>query len=81
MATDAPTARGVTMATVNAAKGLERYAVLLAGLDAGMVPISYAETPDQVEEERRLLYVGVPRASACSRSPTRRVASGRRPPP
>jgi DNA helicase-2/ATP-dependent DNA helicase PcrA len=36
--------------------------VLLVGLTEGLLPISYAETPDQIEEERRLLYVGVTRA-------------------
>jgi DNA helicase-2/ATP-dependent DNA helicase PcrA len=58
----APTVEGVTLSTFHAAKGLEWDAVFLAGLAEGMVPISYAETPEQIEEERRLLYVGVTRA-------------------
>jgi DNA helicase-2/ATP-dependent DNA helicase PcrA len=58
----APVAEGVTLATLHAAKGLEWDAVFLAGLQDGSLPITYATTPDAVEEERRLLYVGVTRA-------------------
>ena len=58
----APTVEGVTLASLHAAKGLEWDAVFLVGLTEGTMPISYAETPDAVEEERRLLYVGVTRA-------------------
>ena len=58
----APTVEGVTLSTFHAAKGLEWDAVFLVGMTEGMMPITYAETPEQVEEERRLLYVGVTRA-------------------
>ena len=58
----APTVEGVTLASLHAAKGLEWDAVFVVGATEGMLPISYAETPEQVEEERRLLYVGVTRA-------------------
>ncbi|MEU4726990.1 ATP-dependent DNA helicase UvrD2 [Streptomyces sp. NPDC023588] len=58
----APTIQGVTLASLHAAKGLEWDAVFLAGLTDGMIPITYAKTDEQIEEERRLLYVGVTRA-------------------
>ncbi|WP_037573078.1 ATP-dependent DNA helicase UvrD2 [Phaeacidiphilus oryzae] len=58
----APAVEGVTLASLHAAKGLEWDAVFLVGLTEGMLPISYARTAEQVEEERRLLYVGVTRA-------------------
>ncbi|NGN68375.1 ATP-dependent DNA helicase UvrD2 [Streptomyces sp. A7024] len=58
----APTVEGVTLASLHAAKGLEWDAVFLVGLTEGMLPITYAKTDEQVEEERRLLYVGVTRA-------------------
>jgi DNA helicase-2/ATP-dependent DNA helicase PcrA len=58
----APTVDGVTLASLHAAKGLEWDAVFIVGATEGMIPISYADTPEAVEEERRLLYVGVTRA-------------------
>ena len=54
----APVADGVTLATFHAAKGLEWDTVFLCGLQDGTLPITYADTPAAVEEERRLLYVG-----------------------
>ncbi|WP_440068560.1 ATP-dependent DNA helicase UvrD2 [Streptosporangium sp. OZ121] len=60
----APPVEGVTLASLHAAKGLEWDAVFLVGVTEGMLPIIYAETLDQIEEERRLLYVGVTRARA-----------------
>ena len=58
----APTVQGVTLASLHAAKGLEWDAVFLVGLVEGTLPIQYALTDEQVDEERRLLYVGVTRA-------------------
>ena len=61
-----PTVQGVTLASLHAAKGLEWDAVFLVGLADATLPISHAlaHGPDSeaVEEERRLLYVGVTRA-------------------
>ncbi|GAA2515327.1 ATP-dependent DNA helicase UvrD2 [Pilimelia columellifera] len=58
----APTVEGVTLASLHAAKGLEWDAVFLVGLADGALPTVYAKTPASVEEERRLLYVGITRA-------------------
>ena len=57
-----PDKEGVELATIHAAKGLEWDAVFLVGLSEGLLPISYAKTPEAREEERRLLYVAVTRA-------------------
>jgi DNA helicase-2/ATP-dependent DNA helicase PcrA len=58
----APDANGVTLATLHTGKGLEWPVVFLVGVADGSIPISYADTPEAVAEERRLLYVGVTRA-------------------
>ena len=58
----APAVDGVTLASLHAAKGLEWDAVFLVGLSEGLMPISFAEGWEAVEEERRLLYVGITRA-------------------
>lgn len=61
-----PVVQGVTLASLHAAKGLEWDAVFLVGLADGTLPISHAlahgQDSEAVEEERRLLYVGVTRA-------------------
>jgi DNA helicase-2/ATP-dependent DNA helicase PcrA len=61
-ASHAPTVQGVTLASLHAAKGLEWDTVFVVGCSDGYLPITMAETPEAVEEERRLLYVGLTRA-------------------
>jgi len=58
----APTVQGVTLASLHAAKGLEWDIVFLAGCSDGLLPVAMAEGPLAIEEERRLLYVGLTRA-------------------
>lgn len=60
---DAPEVDGVTIASLHSAKGMEWDNVFLVGLSEGVMPFSQAETPDQLAEEQRLLYVGITRAA------------------
>ncbi len=69
---------GVTLTTFHSAKGLEFPVVIVAGLEENVLPhFNAQELPENLEEERRLLYVGMTRAekrlilTTCSR---RRIA-------
>ncbi|HAM35367.1 MAG TPA: hypothetical protein DEB40_10145 [Elusimicrobia bacterium] len=58
-----PSQPAVTLMTVHLAKGLEYPAVFLTGLEEGLFPIgSGNSSPEELEEERRLCYVGITRA-------------------
>ena len=52
----------VTLMTIHNAKGLEFETVIITGLEEGLFPHSRSDTPETLEEERRLFYVGLTRA-------------------
>jgi DNA helicase-2/ATP-dependent DNA helicase PcrA len=61
--TSAGSEDGVTLMTLHTAKGLEWPLVVIAGMEDGLFPLARAlESPDGLEEERRLCYVGITRA-------------------
>jgi DNA helicase-2/ATP-dependent DNA helicase PcrA len=57
-----PPVSAVVLSTLHSAKGLEWDSVHIVGLSEGLLPISHAKGLAAVDEERRLLYVGITRA-------------------
>ncbi|MBI3893118.1 MAG: ATP-dependent helicase [Candidatus Wallbacteria bacterium] len=58
-----PDVDAVHLLTVHGAKGLEYPTVIILGLDDDQMPAKWAgREPDDIEEERRVLYVGITRA-------------------
>ena len=52
----------VTLVTLHGAKGLEFPCVFIVDVNEGLIPYKKAVLPQELEEERRMFYVGVPRA-------------------
>ena len=56
------TTERVTLMTVHSAKGLEFPIVFIAGMEENLFPSQFCVKPNEIEEERRLLYVAITRA-------------------
>lgn len=53
---------GITVSTLHSAKGLEYERVYILNVNEGSIPYRKAVLEEQLEEERRLFYVGMTRA-------------------
>ena len=70
------TADAVTLMTLHGSKGLEFPVVFLHGMDKGRLPLEFGDRTADLEEERRLCYVGMTRAKeelilVCGEEPSR----------
>ena len=54
--------KGVQVMTLHGAKGLEFETVFITGANEGVIPYRKMQTKEEIEEERRLFYVGMTRA-------------------
>ena len=54
--------KGVQLSTIHGCKGLEFDTVIIAGLNEGILPSKKAAANDEIQDERRLCYVGITRA-------------------
>jgi DNA helicase-2/ATP-dependent DNA helicase PcrA len=70
--------RAVVIGTLHSAKGLEWDCVHLAGLAEGLLPVVHARGQAAIDEERRLLYVGITRARRKLALSWARLSSGQR---
>lgn len=52
----------VTLVSIHSSKGLEWNTVFIIGCAEGLIPFARSKTPEDIEEERRLFYVGITRA-------------------
>ncbi len=78
---DAKASGDVLLSTLHAAKGLEFESVIIVSIDEGFIPHAKVDSSEGIEEERRLLYVGMTRAkkllllSTATALPSRFLAS------